>query len=451
MIGKKLQHPALGSCVVTKVISRHEVEVSFPDLGIEGERYRLASLIDPVTGREPEHSSTAPVADQEARAVEIPSVEGDILQARLAILALRLGQCPEAYIDEMTVGAKEVKDACTWALDRSHGGNPAVVVFESPFGKGKTHALNLFSSMARRQFRAVGSVVLDGIGITLTEPMTLLSNLAASIRFPNEQGYETLPERLCDLVRTRRVDRLRGNSVSFLADCLDRVPHEIADQPDAWEIVVDYLSCVLPASQAKKLLAPFRDHGGAPSLPAIVANRVGERADRCVTMLREWAQACMVVGAHRGLLVLFDEADVDYGNTGFNSKMVERRSWLYESIRELEASQQRAFLSIGIAVTPGQDNYWGGDAVEEMLEHLGGGCTRHVQLRDLTGEDFIELGKRVASLYGDAYGGEVLSSAEAATFADELSERMSSRINDSCLPRRFIREFIEHLDLAANR
>jgi hypothetical protein len=451
MIGKKLQHPALGSCVVTKVISSSEVEVSFPDLGIEGKRYQLASLVDPDTGRVPTLSLVASPFPALPRTMKVATVESNMLRARLAILALRLGQCPESYIDEMTVGGKEVKDACSWALERSQLGKPAIVVFESPFGKGKTHALNVFSSMARKQFRAVGSIVLDGIGITLTEPMTLLSSLAGSIRFPDEQGFETLPERLCELVRCRRVGRLRANSASFLADRLDRVPHEIADQPDAWEIVVDYLSCILPASQAGKQLAPFRECGGSVSLPAIVANRVGERADRCVTMLREWAQACMIVGAHRGLLVLLDEADVDYGNTGFNPKMVERRELLYQSMSELAESDQKSYLSIGIAITPGQDIHWGAEAVDEILNNLDSGCTRHVQLRDLSEKDFIQLGKMVAALYGDAYGKPVVSPTEAGTYAAELRDRMSLRVNDSCLPRRFIREFIEHLDLLATK
>jgi hypothetical protein len=451
MIGKKLQHPDLGSCVVTKVINSSEVEVSFLGLGIKGKRQKLSSLVDPETGYEPIISRSADDELVTSHSLKVETLDDEMLKARLAILALRLGQCPESHIDEMTVGNEEVKEACEWALDRSHGGKPAIVVFESPFGKGKTHALNVFSSMARKRFRAVGSVVLDGIGITLTEPMTLLSNLAASIRFPEEQGFETLPERLCDLVRSRRVDRLRANSADFLADRLDRVPHEIADLPDAWEIVVDYLSCILPASQAAQQLAPFRENARSLSLPAIVANRVGERADRCVTMLREWAQACMVVGAHRGLLVLFDEADVDYGNTGFSSKMVERREWLYQSISELATSHQKSYLSIGIAITPGEDNYWGVEAVDEILNNLDPRCTRHVQLRDLTKRDFIQLGKRVATLYAKAYGSAVFSPKEAEAHAEKLRSQMELRVNDSCLPRRFIREFIECLDLEATK
>lgn len=451
MKGKRLQHPELGYCVVTKVINSSEVEVSFPDLGMKGKRYPLSSLVDPDTGREATIQLNVDSSDVVTNSIAVATVADKMLKARLAILALRLGQCPESYIDEMTVGNQEVKEACEWALERSHSGKPAIVVFESPFGKGKTHALNVFSSMARKQFRAVGSVVLDGIGITLTEPMTLLSNLAASIRFPDEQGYETLPERLCELVRSRRVERLRANTATFLADRLDRVPHEIADQPDAWEIVVDYLSCILPASQAAQQLAPFRENARTLSLPAIVANRVGERADRCVTMLREWAQACMVVGAHRGLLVLFDEADVDYGNTGFSSRVVERREWLYQSMSELAVSNQKSYLSMGIAITPGQDNYWGVEAVDEILNNLDPECRRHVQLRDLSKKDFIELGKRVASLYSEAYSCEILSPKEAETYAEKLRHQMSLRVNDSCLPRRFIREFIEHLDLEATK
>jgi|GEM_PF-3112251 len=450
MIGKHLQHPALGPCVVTKVISAGEVEVSFPSLGMTGKRYRLAALIDPNTGDAP---GNAPKIDSSGPTLSggpaLLSLEKTTLKARLAILALRLGQCPEDYIDELTVGAKDVKDACQWALDRSNEGKPAIVVFESPFGKGKTHALNLFSSMARKQFRAVGSVVLDGIGISLTEPMTLLSNLSESIRFPDGEGFETLPERLCDLVQKGKAGTLRSRGAHFLANCLERVPREIAVQPDAWDIVVDYLSCNLPASQAKQKLAAYREHGGAPSLPAIVANRVDQRAPRCTMMLREWAQACTLAGAPRGLVVLFDEADVDYGNTGFGQKAVARRTLLYEAMRELAEDSDRSFLSMAIAITPGQDNYWGEEAVSEILENLGDECTRHVQLGDLSKRDFVELGKNVSALYAEAFGEEIYSPTEAADFARELRDRMSSRVNDPCNPRRFIREFIEHLDLAA--
>jgi hypothetical protein len=448
MIGKHLQHPNFGSCVVRKVISRTEVEVEYLDLEIS-DRCRLAVLIDPDSGEAPSAASFSPNSATNNGEKETVSMDATSLQARLAILALRLGQCPEAYIDDLTVGSKEVKDACGWALDRSNSGQPAIVVFESPFGKGKTHALNLFSSMARKQFRAVGSVVLDGFGISLTQPMTLLSNLAASIRFPEEQGFETLPERLCELVQKGKVAQLRSRGASFLASCLERVPTEIAEQPDAWEVVVDYLSCTLPASQAKQKLAGYRSHGGAPALPAIVANRLDERAPRCTKMLREWAQACTLVGAHRGLVVLLDEADVDYGNTGFGRSAVGQRILLYNAIRELAESDERSYLSIGIAITPGQDNYWGEEAIDEIMEHLGGECTMHVQLKDLTKRDFTSLGKKIAGLYADAFGAAVLSPVEATAYAEELRDRMSGRINDSCLPRRFIREYIEHLDLVA--
>lgn len=450
MNGKELLHPALGPCVVTKLIGNGEVEVSFPTLGIKGKRYRLAALVDPETGGAPTISNGQRGSTKTEQSAETLGAIGDsMLKARLAILALRLGQCPEGYIDQLTVGAQDIKDACEWALARSGEGKPAVVVFESPFGKGKTHALNLFSSLARRQFRAVGSVVLDGLGISLMEPMSLLSNLAESIRFPDGQGFETLPERLCELVQHRRVDGLRGRGAAFLADCLDRVPPEIAEQPDAWEIVVDYLSCVLPASQAKQMLASYRDRDGAPALPAIVANRVDERAPRCTKMLREWAQACTLVGAHRGLVVLFDEADVDYGNTGFGQAAVARRALLYQAICGLAKSNERSYLSIGIAITPSRDNYWGENPIDELLGHLGDECTRHVPLRDLSKRDFVKLGRNVAAVYAEAFGDIVLSPDEAGAKAEELRSRMETRINDFCLPRRFIREFIEQLDLAA--
>ncbi len=455
MIGKALLHSDLGHCVVTKVCNSSEVEVSFPALGLKGKRYSISSLTDPDTGQEAlltlvsEQKLTK--SDQASDRAKLGTLSEKALDARLAILALRLGQCPEYYIDEMSVGNEDVKSACQWALERSHEGKPAVVVFESPFGKGKTHALNTFSSMARKQFRAVGSVVLDGVGISLSDPMSLLSNLAQSIHFPNEKAGQTLPERLCDLVRNRRVEALIERDAHFLADCLQRVPCDIADQPDAWEIVVDYLSCMLAASQASTLLATYREHGRRFTLPAIVTRKVEERAARCVTMLREWAQACMAMGAHRGLLVLFDEADVDYGNTGFTAKVVERRELLYKSISELAISPQKSYLSMGIAVTPGQHNHWGLEAVDEILTNFDPQCTRHVQLRDLTAQDFIELGNRVASLYAVAYGSQIMSQSEAEIYGEQLRDQMSYRVNDACSPRRFIREFIEHLDLLSTK
>jgi hypothetical protein len=453
MIGKQLQHPDLGPCIVTKVIGAKEVEVDYPHLGMKGKRYRIVALIDPETGEAPKPLETKEPSEGQQRSPGkiLDSIDGSLVEARQAILALRLGQCPEGYIDELTVGAEEVKEAAEWALERSDDGDSAIVIFESPFGKGKTHALNLFASMARRKHRAVGSVVLDGFGISLTEPMTLLSNLAEAIRFPEERGFETLPDRLCGLVQGSRVETLRARGADFLVSCLSQIPKEIADQPDAWEVVIDYLSCNVSASQAKQKLAGYRSNNLPPSLPPIIANRVDDRAERATMMLREWARACTVVGAGRGLVVLFDEADVDYDNTGFGEQAVKRRTMLFEALRNLEEARTRPFLSVGIAITPGEANYWGVEAVDELLAHLGGPCTRHVVLEDLSKRDFILLGVKVARIYGEAYETEVVSPDEARELAGELWKTMSRRVNDACLPRRFIREFLERLDLIAQR
>lgn len=452
MIGKQLLHPDLGPCVVAKVISAQEVEVDLLHLGMKGKRYRIAALIDPETGETPRPPETKEQSELGQRSSQktLDSIGGS-LDARRAILALRLGQCPEGYIDDLTVGAEEVKEAVEWALERSDDGDSAIVIFESPFGKGKTHALNLFASMARRKYRAVGSVVLDGFGISLTEPMTLLSNLAEAIRFPEERGFETLPDRLCGLVQGSRVETLRARGADFLVSCLNQIPKEIADQPDAWEIVVDYLSCNVSASQAKQKLAGYRSSNLPPSLPPIIAHKVDDRAERATMMLREWARACTVVGAGRGLVVLFDEADVDYGNTGFGEKAVSRRTMLYKSLRDLEDARLRPFLSVGIGITPGEANHRGMEAVDELLKHLSGPCTRHVVLEDLSKRDFIHLGVKVAAIYKEAYGTEVVSPDEARELAEKLLQTMSRRVNDACLPRRFIREFLERLDLIAQK
>lgn len=441
-------HPKLGSCIIRSIVPNTNpvrVKVLYVDLGLL-DTCLLVELRDAETGKSITYSAPKPQST-----ASIPTAGKSAppwCEARSAIVALRLGQCPEGYVDRLTVGSEEVREACLWALESSYAGRAAFVIFESPYGKGKTHALTLFAQMARARHRAVGSIVLDGIGVSLSQPMSLLTELAALINFPDGVTVETLPERLAELVSKGRSDDLRTNGANYLADCLNRIPPTLADNPEAWDLVVDYLSCQLPASQAQQQLRQFLTDGGPLTLQAIFANHLVDRPHRCVKMLREWAQACTRLGASRGLTLLFDEADVDYGNTGFGDRAVDQR---VPTLRALGSLSSGTYLSAGFAITPGIDPYWEEDPVEELLGALGEDATRRVVLADIPRSELLVLASRIAELYAEAYETKsIWSAAETKTEATEIAVRLS-KSKDGCIPRQFIRELLEKLDLACRR
>ena len=85
MIGKNLMHSTLGRCVVTKIVSETEVEVSFPDLGLVKKRHRLCDLADPSTKKAPVSPIHLVQSQVDGRAKPVATIEANTLRARLAI------------------------------------------------------------------------------------------------------------------------------------------------------------------------------------------------------------------------------------------------------------------------------------------------------------------------------------------------------------------------------
>jgi hypothetical protein len=152
------------------------------------------------------------------------------------------------------------------------------------------------------------------------------------------------------------------------------------------------------------------------------------------------------LGARSGLVILLDEADVDYAQRGRKQADKELRAALLQSLRAIADAPPGdggfARLIIAMAITPGASSP---DPIEELKDELG----KHlnvVRLRELTLSELRDLGKRVVKLYQCAY--EV--SDNKADLAVKILEKcllFTGNQAEGRNPRRFIRLLLEKLDV----
>src|SRR5262245_41801225 len=107
---------------------------------------------------------------------------------------------------------------------------------------GKSHALTHLRIRAKEKNMATGGVVLDGIGVSLCFPMSLIGSLAHFIEFPGSATNDGLPARLGELIRLGAVEKLATGGCELLHGVLRRLDPSIAEDPEAWEVIEDFLS-----------------------------------------------------------------------------------------------------------------------------------------------------------------------------------------------------------------
>lgn len=430
------RHPRTGDCIIREATSagpRVKVLVDYPALGLRRQVEYLDELLDRQSGRPislkvPDSKSAGPTP---APAVS-PSWQG----ARQTLLALRLGQSTAESVKELSVGMEDVESACRWAMGRATEGHLSFLLFESPYGMGKSHALAQLKQHALKQTMAVGTVTLDGTGVSLCEPMSLVTGLAHAIEFPDERNDEGLPQRLAQ--RAGRGLNITGGEI--LHQLLIAIDRDCVDNPDKWELIEDYLSLDATASHLKRELGI--------KVPSLRARFREDRPARCSTILREWASACTVseMGARNGLVILLDEADVDYARRGRLQADMEQRRELLRAFRSIADSPPGeggfARLLVAVAITPGTSKP---DPIEEFRSELGVHL-KVVRLRELSANELRELGGRVLRLYQRAY--EVTGKWEDRTVEvlDECLQFTELRA-EGRNPRRFIRLLLEKLDV----
>lgn len=430
------RHPRTGDCIIREALPgglRVKVLVDYPTLGLRRQQEYLDELVDRQTGQPislklAESTSPAPLPKSDPK----PSWQA----ARQTLLALRLGQSTAESVRDLSVGMEEVESECRWAMGRAMEGKLSFLLFESPYGMGKSHALAHLKQLALKQTMAVGTVTLDGTGVSLCEPMSLVTGLAHAIEFPDDRKDEGLPQRL-----TQRAGR--GLSITggeILHQLLMAIDRDCVDNPDKWELIEDYLSLDATASHLKRELGI--------KVPSLRARYREDRPARCSTIIREWASACTVseIGARNGLVILLDEGDVDYARRGRSQADMDQRTELLRAFRSIADSPPGdggfARLLVAVAITPGASKP---DPIQEFRSELGEHL-KVVRLRELTAAELRQVGEQVVRLYQRAYEVAGKKEERAAELLDKCLQ-FTARQAEGRNPRKFIRLLLERLDV----
>jgi len=362
--------------------------------------------------------------------------------ARGGVQALKLGQVREDQVAQLSVGTDHHEGAFTRALEAAARLKPKKIMIEGAWGVGKTHLLTLLSALAVQRKFAVSSCILDGVSMTLKDPMGLIAGISSSIRLPDEAVPVGFGSKLAGIKRSG-MPELRGLAEQRTVQLVESIPSEALDDPEVIATIEDYMSLALPASTAKRQLADL----GYPrvQLPPLRARSVEDRAQRFCDLLGDWAALSVAAGA-RGLLVVLDEVDVDYAWAMYLSSSARARH--DDTLGALGAIGRRGVplvIAFGSA-SAGPDTEDEFDAVHDVIRQVGG-VDEHAQAVKLGTDHLVDLGGRVLRLYDQAYPG----------FAERLGPRGLKDLNSMLLaayrrqlspaPRRYVRSLLHCFDL----
>ena len=266
-------------------------------------------------------------------------------------MALRLGQVLESQVSQLSVGTGRLESTLQAEVEKVAAQKPAFVLIEGVWGGGKTHVLTLLQTFARRAGFTTSAIVMDGVGLSLSEPMQLMEEMLSSLVFPKALGVLNLGELMRKVVKGGKIPTVRVKGAPDLAGLLEKLPAAAFDDPEALGLIQDYLSLSLSASQAKQKL---RLLGFNAQLPTIRMSKVEDRAHAFFVLVRNWANLLSAAGS-RGLLLVLDELDVEYASTAFrdlsSAERKGRRKTLLLQMKQI--TKQKAPLLVAFASAPG--------------------------------------------------------------------------------------------------
>ena len=445
--GDRVTHPELGAGVVQALLARGRVS---------GARVDFGYMVDWVPRNElaPAGESRSQGSDDEASRIEperwkpLGTLTQEVVGARRAVLALKLGQVLQENVLDLSVGTESAEALLRRAVGGAARRKPAAILVSGPYGAGKTHLLTMLAALAAREGLATASALLDGEGVTLADPMTILEPVLRSLCLPDESTPSGVGRWLAEL--RRRGSRWDGGRRrwSRIAEAVFQVPVEAFDDPDVLEVLEDYLTTSLPVSHASPRLRRLVRQ--PIQLPSMKAQRIIDRAERLCELLRDWAEFCEAVGA-RGLVVVFDEVDVEYAATLWNVERRRRRQLLLHALNNLLGQSVPLVIAFGSA--PATDEEAGNDAARDLRARMS-----RIQQIDAPRPDSTqvrELGRRLCRLHGRAYpaGVSTVDDGSMERAIDEHVERYADGYGepDDPAPRRFVRELLEWLDVALDR
>ncbi|MGB9618089.1 MAG: BREX system ATP-binding domain-containing protein, partial [Desulfomonilaceae bacterium] len=225
------------------------------------------------------------------------------VEARRGIMALRLGQVLESQIAYLSVGTAELEQKFKGAISKTIVEGPTFLLVDAPWGVGKTHALTLLQVLAQEAKFATSYVVMDGVSTSLALPMELLSELMSSLRFPDNARTANLSHQLARAKQDERIEMLEQRGAEYLANTLIPFPLDAFDDPEVLDILTDFLSLRLSATEANTKLQKLNY---SVRLKSIKARAISDRVPRFVQLLDEWGVFASVMGCS-GLLMVLDE------------------------------------------------------------------------------------------------------------------------------------------------
>ena len=444
--GHTVRHPELGEGIVIEVAERggkHAALVNFSYMKewVSWEELGLAS--EQVVSDGGPGSGTLIPPPSETDNVRLPA---ETVDARRAILALKLGQVIQEDVIELSVGTDHIKETIERAVAAAVRRTPGGILFKGAWGSGKTHLLTMLSALAAQHELATASVILDGEGVRLSDPMELMKALLGSLRYPDEKVPVGVMSRFAQLRRSS-FSKDTGRRMWRISKAIFETPSQAFDEPEVVEVFGDYLAMSLPVTQAKQRL---RELGYRVALPRMNARSVGYRAGRFCELLGEWAEFCASTGA-RGLVVIFDEVDVEYASTLRASEYEQRRrrDMLLAELRKLLNPTHSLPILLAFGSAPaGGDIEESNDAVLNLKRCIDGLTEVEVPVPDL--DQTLELGYRLQSLYARAYPDRTAASdkVKLGQVIQEFARRHQTDINP--IPRNFIRGTLERLDVASD-
>ncbi len=371
---------------------------------------------------------------------------GTQTDARRGVVALRLGQILESHIFQLSVGTGELEAILRNKVEKAMQQEPSFILVEGVWGGGKTHALTLLRAIAREAGFSASSVVMDGVALSLSEPMQLMEEMLSAILFPKHLSFQNLGDLLRSVMKGGKIPVLKTKGASDIANLLDKVPPEVFDDAEALGHLQDYFSLSLSATQANQKLKQLGYRGSR--LPTIRVIKVEDRRHAFCVLMRNWANLLSAMGS-RGFLVVMDELDVEYASTAYNDLVSasrrEKRKNLLLQMKEI--TKQKTPLIIAFASAPaGGDMNPEHDVVEDLLSVFGPDIT-HVKVPVPNEDELINLFQKLSSLYSQAYScsNELMTEEHIGLILKNLLDR--HRRGASFVPRQFVRSVIEAFDL----
>ena len=405
--------------------------VSWEELGLE----EVASPLPDTTPDGPEPESTG---------ISLPT---NVVDARRAILALKLGQVLEESILELSIGTDHIRAFLEQAVTATARQQAGSILFKGAWGSGKTHLLTLLTALAAKYQLATASVILDGEGVTLWEPMGLMEALLGSLRYPGQAVPSDITQKLAYLRSTDNESEVRRR-VGQIAEATFQISRQAFDVPEVAAVLEDYFTMKLAATHAKQKLRQLGYRRVA--LPSMKARNVKDRPDRFCDLLGDWAELCVLTGAN-GLVVIFDEVDVEYASTLSRSRSDGerrcRRSLLLETLDRLLSQERKIPLLLAFGSAPASsDVEEKHDAVLDLKQRIGQIKEIEVPRPDI--EQTRELGRRLQTLYARAYPDRMskVDPRKLERLIDEFARTHQDGLNP--IPRRFVRGTLERLDVA---